>query len=295
MESKIAPWPDDVLAAVRRFELGDIVAGVPFLHYGAVEGGLPLDFPSAEESTDAEVEVGSDEEREQPTAKARVFDAVVWEPADGDGYAMITTQSCDLHEEGEPQQPWFQVCPVRNMPSGYAGRTLPAFLHRITPPGFPDGEWAVDLRMEVAVEKTFLVGREPIKGFVDERSLVTFADALGRRRDRAALATYLVESVSGSLRQLRRSTTGFKTMLKNEVYSVRLRIEEGSRSSPTSVRLHVFARGVVSENVRTRFGDWWDEARGACDSVGITLLPTKFHDGMTDLDIYEAAIPLDLG
>ncbi len=84
-------------------------------------------------------------------------------------------------------------------------------------------------------------------------------------------------------------------MLRREVYSVRLRIETGSRSLPTSVRLHVFARGAVSENMQERFGDWWDSARGACEAIGITLLPTQLHDGETDLDAYEAAIPLDLG
>lgn len=149
--------------------------------------------------------------------------------------------------------------------------------------------------MEVPVEKTFLVGKHPIRAFADEQALVAFADALGRRRDRAALASDLVEAVAHTLRELRRSKVGFKNMLRREIYSVRLRIEEGSRSRPTSVRLHVFARGTVSDNIRTRFDDWWDGAREVSEAVGITLLPTQFHDGETDLDMYESTIPLDLG
>jgi hypothetical protein len=274
---------------VRRFELGDIVAGVPFVYYGCVEDGLPLDFPPQLGEGD-----GPEGEGNAPVG-ARTLEVVEWEPPDGDSYAIVTSQSCDLHEEGHPQQPWFQVCPVRKLSDDFQGKTLPGFMYRIAPPNLPPGEWAADLRIEVAVEKTFLVGKEPIKGFADESSLVDFADALGRRRDRAALATPLVDAVGGSLRQLRRNNTGFKNMLRREVYSVRLRIEAGSRSQPTSVRLHVFARGAVTENMRERFGDWWDSARGACEAIGITLLPTQLHDGETDLDAYEAAIPLDLG
>jgi hypothetical protein len=223
------------------------------------------------------------------------FDVIEWDKGDGGAYAIITTQTCDLCEEGTPLQPWFQVCAVTKLPDAYAGRTLPSFLYRIEPPDLPTGQWAVDLRMEAPVEKTFLVGKSPLRGFADEEGVVAFADALGRRRDRAALAAQLVQAVGTTLRQRRRNSSSFRRMLREEIYSVRLRIEEGSRAEPVSVRLHVFARGAISDNVRSRFGDWEDEARQSCTEAGMNLFPTQYHDGETDLDLYEVAIPLDLG
>lgn len=187
------------------------------------------------------------------------------------------------------------VSPVRRMSGEHATRTLPGFMYRISPPDLPVATWAADLRMEVPVEKTFLVGKTPIAGFADERGLIDFADALGRRRDRAALASSLVGAVASTLRERRRRQDGFRNMLRREVYSVRLRIEAGTREEPVSVVVHVFTRGPVSDNVRDRFAAWWDEAREACDRVGITLLPTRFHACEADLDVYEDAIALDLG
>ena len=181
------------------------------------------------------------------------------------------------------------------LPDDYDVPTVPGFLYPIEPRTLPKGRWVADLRFEMPLEKTVLVGKEPIRWFADETAQIAFAEALGRRRDRAALASPLVRAVGNTLRRRARKG-GFRTMLKEEVHSVRLRIEEGSRSRPVSVRLHVIANAEVTGNVCTRFGDWWDEASPECEGVEITLLPTAFHDGRAmNLDIYDSAIKLDVG
>lgn len=288
-------WPDDVLDVLRKFRQGDIVSDVPFIYYGALDdGGLPLDYPEdgvGDESSSGEPDVGS-----EGAFVEREFDPIEWDPPGCSGLGVITTQTCDLNEEGVPQQPWFQVSPLRRLRDEHADRTPPSFAYRVNPPDLEPGAWVVDLRIEVSLEKTFLVGREPQRAFVDEADAIRFADALGRRRDRAAMSRRLVDAVSGPLRGRRRNNAGFRRMLRDRVHSVRLRVEEGTRSEPVAVCVHVITRGPLDDFDQERFEKWWDEAREKCADASINLLPTTFHDGaQMDVEILESTIRLDLG
>jgi hypothetical protein len=278
-------WPEDVLEALRGFGQGDIVEGVRFPYYGAIVGGLPLTYPA-----DTAEPVVEPSERE--------IGFVEYEFADPGKtpLAVITSQTCDVCEEGEPLQPWAQVSPLRRLPDEYAGKTLPDFLYAVSPPGLPDGVWVVDLRIEVPIEKTVLVGKTAHSAFADEDAVIAFGDALGLRRDRAALSQSLTSTVGHSLRQHRRNKSSFKKPLREEVYCVALNIDEGSRSAPVTVRLHVITHQEPSERVQRVFGVWWDEAHELCAQAGVNLQPNAYHDRRhTDLADYDHWIKLDLG
>ena len=266
-------WPRDVLEALDGWRIGAIVENVPFVVYGAYENGLPLRYPpgqknptgddqSDDTADDSSADRSADEPPgEEPAApdvvdfpEAREFGAGVW-----DGIALewkgmpemgvITSQTCDLNEEGEPLQPWFQMSPLHKLPVSCTGKTLPGFMYRIETPVGETGEWAIDLRVEVPVEKTVLVGRPFRSAFRTEADEIRFADALGRRRDRAALATSITSTVGHTLRERRRKKDSFKKVLRNEVFKAMLNVEEGTRSDPTSVRVHViYDTPVQTEN-----------------------------------------------
>ena len=281
-------WPADVLAALKDFAQGDIIEDVPFSYFGAIANGLPLSFPR----TEAELKSLA----EQQEGAMREFDFIGWKPqSEQEVFAVITSQTCDICEEGPPWQPWVQVSPLYCLSADYQGKTLPDFLYPVQPPGFPKGVWAIDLRLEVPIEKTVLVGKSRRPAFATELEAISFADHLGLRRDRAALSAKITDTVGSTLRQKRRKRDRFRKTLRNEVYEVRLHID-GTRASPTAVCLHVITHEPASDRVREEFDKWWDEARADCAAAGLTLWENKYHDRHhTDLLEYATWILLDLG
>jgi len=119
-------------------------------------------------------------------------------------YGIITTQSCDLTEEGRPvlRQPWLAVAPVIEVAADSSLRDRD-YIYPLAPPSLEGGEWAADLRIEIPLEKSILVGRTPIDAFPDEAGAVAFANYLARRRGRPALASVFHEVLSGTTRRLK--------------------------------------------------------------------------------------------
>ena len=92
------PWPREVLEALRLFKQGDLIDKPPFF-YAALP---PLEIFDAGGLIDEEPQV------------------VELHPDDAPPYGIITTQTCDLDEQGEPSQPWLQVSPVYEVEEGQA-------------------------------------------------------------------------------------------------------------------------------------------------------------------------------
>jgi hypothetical protein len=257
-----------------------------FFYYGSPDHSLPWSV----EPSDASDDRPDDEEHfgGRPT-----FDVLELE-LEGEIFGVVTSQTCDVAEEGIPAQPCFQAAPAYRLGDEYAGRTLPQYLVALEPPDLEPGVWVADLRIEVPVEKTFLVGRRPIAAFSDEGGCLRFASALGRRRDRAALAAHLVDAVADTLRKQKRNNKKFRQVFK-DVQSVRLNINRGTRMNPAVARVHVVTRGPIEEAARDRFESWWEGARDDAGAVGIELLPNEYHDGRSmDVELYDRLIDLGI-
>lgn len=77
------PWPPEVLDAVARFKLGDLIERPPFFY-----GRHPtLELFDSGGATEGESQVSE------------------LHPGDAPPYAIITTQSCDVDERGPPEEP----------------------------------------------------------------------------------------------------------------------------------------------------------------------------------------------
>jgi hypothetical protein len=277
-----AAWPSDVLATLGQFKQGDLFDNPVFFYWGAIADGLPWEAPASE-----------GEEGNVPTPVSREFEVLDFEPSN-EVYGIITTQTCDLCEEGIPAQPCFQASPVHRLSDEFADRTVPAYLVRLDPPDLPPGVWVADLRIEVPIEKTFLVGRHPLAAFPDEDGYLKFAATLGRRRDRAALGAGIIDAVAKTLRQQARNNRRFRKVLNEEIQSVRLNIDRGTRLQPVEARVHVVARGPISEQTKERFEAWWDKARIEAEAAGIHLFPNEYHDS-TCMDVEQYERLIDLG
>jgi hypothetical protein len=274
------PWPKDVLEAIEQFPQGTLFEHPVFFYYGSPDHGLSW-TPAAE-----------DLPPEAAPTSPRSLDVLDLE-LEGEILGVVTSQSCDVDEEGIPAQPCFQAAPAYRL-SHDPGRTPPQYLVPLEPPNLEPGDWVADLRIEVPLEKTFLVGRRPIPGFADEAGFLRFASALGRRRDRAVLAAHLVDAVAATLRKRKSNNSGFKKAF-NTVQSVRLNITRGTRVDPAVARVHVVTRGPIDPKTKDRFDSWWDSARQDAESVGIELLPNEYHDGTAmDVELYEQLIDLGI-
>jgi len=262
------PWPPEVAQALARFKQGDLIARPPFFY-----GRHPtLELFDAGGAADGD---------------SRVHEL---HPDDAPPYGVITTQTCDLDEQGTPTQPWFQVSPVS--PLSDEAILNKAYIVELT--GSLGARYVADLRIELPVEKTLLVGREPIAGFATEEEAEEFARLLGVRRARAALANELVNSVIRLIGRRKANNRRRASRVWGAIWRLGLQIEEGSRLRPVAVRLHVLSEGEPTEEALTWFADWEDIARGEAERVGITLHTTRHHDATSmDARLADRLITLD--
>ncbi|MFL5962591.1 MAG: hypothetical protein ACJ757_06830 [Gaiellaceae bacterium] len=272
-----AAWPADVISAVALFRQGHLIASPPpFPYFGDPDNPLP---PLAEAERAAPAEVPAQRE----------FDALELQY----DFGVITTQTCDIAEEGSPAQPFIQLTPVVKLDNG--PEALPQYLTRLDPPDLPEGSYAADLRIEASVEKSVLVNLQPIEGFPDEAGYVDFARALGRRRERPAIASELVNAVAGTLKRRKTNSNGFKRLMRDHIHSVRLAIDEGTRLHPSVARVHFIASGPLPDEAREKLEAWWQQAYVEAEASGISLLPNEYHESTAmDIDVYDRTIPLSL-
>jgi hypothetical protein len=152
-------------------------------------------------------------------------------------------------------QPFVQVSPVVKMEAAPAG-ALPEYFAPLDPPDLPEAAYLADLRLEVPVEKTVLVGKRPIDGFPDEAGYLDFARRLGRRKERPAVSSALVDAVAKTLKRRKTNSSGVKRLMRDEIHSVRLAIDEGTRLDPTVARVHFIGLGPISKEARDTLDSW---------------------------------------
>lgn len=275
------PWPEKVAEACGRFKQGDLIEKPPFF-YGVSSGSRIW---------------GADEEGEGDDPEDDGSQVDELHPDESPEFGIITTQTCDLSEQGRPTQPWVQVSPVYRLegePEEQERLLSKAYIIELTGPDLPEGRWVADLRIEVPLEKTMLVDKAPIAGFASEDEADGFAGVLGVRRARAALANELVETVIRLIRKKKGNNKARATPVWDELYKLGLRIEEGTRLKPAAVRLHVICAEEPSDLVKEWFTEWEDRARHEAAEADITLRTTSYHDARS-MDVRLADRLIDLG
>lgn len=239
-------WPSEVLEAAGTFVCGDIVEAPPIFYFADPAYGV---LARTKEYADAEY------------SGPEVIDATAVMSA---AYGVITSQTCDIGEIDfdPPVHPFISIAPVFDASSLSGpdrsllrkGKRIGTFYHvpelRSRPPGF----WVVDFRLEVPVEKSWLVGRIPIRGFSEEAAR-TIPRVLTDIRERPAWAESVSNHLQPLLLQELKSLKGQRRALFDAVVSD---IDEiGARAdsmlSPTWVQLAGFTNGAASSEVV----EWW--------------------------------------
>ena len=139
------------------------------------------------------------------------------------------------------------------------------------------------------------MGKRPTDGFPDEAGYIDFARRLGRRKERPAVSTELVNAVARTLKRRKRNSSGVKSLMRDEIHSVRLAIDDGTRLDPAVARVHFIGTNAIPEAAREKLDAWWQEAYTEAKAAGINLLPNEYHDGaQMDIELYERTIKLNV-
>lgn len=268
-----AEWPHAVLDAVRQFRQGDIVDQPPFFYFRSDEHPLwELHIEPADAGEDGSI--------------------VDLDLAERPPYGLITTQTCDLYEEGKkPRQPWFAVAPVYDFTSKLKSGQLEQIrrgevghLVLLTADWLAEGTWVADLRIEVPVEKGWLVGRNPRRSFALLNEYKTLAGRLATRRGRPALSTALTSHIVLPLRTWLKDK-GKK--YRDEVESLRLLVADDPAVSKVAGLIVVAAGDGLSDEAKMA---WTEFENGLIDDAaahGVVALPFRYgtYDDFSGRDI----------
>lgn len=279
-------WPQPILDALERFKQGHLIEQPPLFYVGAPS------FPIWSLTHSADTAMAED-----------LFDV---HEDDRSPYGLITSQTCDLAEEGTPRQPWFQVAPVYELDPASLddnqmqrltnGRMLELVL--LHPPTFrAEDLWVADLRIEVPIEKGWLVGRDPIEAFRAEAGYLELADRLGARRQRGAVAKSVHDSIVKPLkRQVEQMGASNRPVVLGPIHQVRLALAP-DRLEPTTAQLLVVKADEISDEGHERWESWWERLRDRAEPRGLTLLGNRYPtlDELTARDFLTSVeIDLDL-
>lgn len=269
-------WPDSVLSATRGFRQGHLLESPPLIYVASAAHAVW-------ELTRATGD---------PALEDEVFEL---DSQDRAPYGLITTQTCDINE-AKPRHPWIHVAPVYRREEGDLAAMVEqqrvSYLVPLTPPTL-DGPWVVDLRLEVPVEKGWLVGREPMESCASEAEYEVLAQRLGAKRDRPAFADSLVLGVYNPLKTWLEKRAGKDASAG--VTEIRLRIG-GTRLAPYAASLVLIKDVEWTEGETSAWDGWWDKAHPVAANHGIDLLSNEYQmfQSMSARQ-YLDSIPINLG
>lgn len=259
-----ARWPDEVRAATAKFKQGNLVENPPFF-YAATPKWAIWDFTSKEGDP------------------GLPMDLLQIDVADCPPFGLITTQTCDLDEQRpSPRKPWIQVAPVydanglirTNQQRGQLDSGNIYHLVHLTSGSLPGGLWVADLRLEFPVEKSWLVGRDPIEAFDGELGYLDLAQRLAGLRERPALANELVEVV----KSIDVWIDGLDALQRAEALSASVRIiVGGDRLRSDSAQLLLIGRVPITESVRNLWEECWKTAHTAARANGVELIGNRYE------------------
>jgi hypothetical protein len=256
-------WPDEVLAAAEGFTAGDIVENPPFFYFANPKFAVWAATRNYVEDSEGPEVILADHVAPR--------------------YGIITSQTCDLGEVDfdPPTHPWISIAPVYDMSDMDGGtRSLvkkgkgPLHLLHVPKLTVDTSElWVADLRIEFPVEKSWLVGKQPIAGFTNEREQRAVLKRLELIRCRPSWADKVVDVVQ---RVLMAELKTLKASEKDTYDAVVTEIEEiGGRSDslldPSFIQLGAFCHQPLSAPVEA----WWnsvnDVIRDAGGQVGLSV------------------------
>lgn len=239
------PWPEAIIGKLAAYRQGSLIAAPPFAYHASRTNPIWL--------ASKRVPDGEDEPA-----------LIELDPVDGPPFGVITSQDCDIDEEGpQKRKPWVQVAPVYQLTSD--DRRLADVqrwrVHYLAPVSALGQEWVADLRIEFPIEKSWLVLQEPRDAFNAPEDFRHFSELCGRYRSRPGLATTVYEYVLRSLQDymggLAKAAPGLRDEFLEKVSHVFLDVA-GDPLAPTAVQLVLVSEASLTPELLEALNSWWD-------------------------------------
>lgn len=267
-------WPTEVLERVATFRQGDLVANLPLFYWA--DPARPVFARTRDYG-------GS------PPGVVEMHEGWYFE------YGMITTQTCDLADEGDgkPKFAWAQACPVYNAkaphPTDPSKHVLDGGTRRLiregrdqqrmAVPGLGDGLWVADFRLEVPVERGWLAAQERIVVFPNDADRWEVGRRLAWLRARPAFDSRFVRSVQkplvSALRALATADRPRYELMHSEVAEVG--VLSASHAEMTDVAIIVLYESL-SESTKEWWLSQWEAWAERAVAENLNLLPLEFAD-----------------
>ena len=263
-EDNIQEWPAEV-AQLENYRQGSLIERPPFAYHANSQ--LPL--------------WGLTQRDPEPSADAMLE----MRPEDRPPYGMIITQSCDIYGTGSKKKPWVQVVPVYRLPDNDTrwGRAREWKVSYMVPIQSLGQRWVADLRIEMPVEKSYLIGKAPAGLLEDSARL---EEHLRNQRGRIALADSIHERLltplSEWLRNLQDSELGVEFGAR--VTAAFVAVGGDVLMNPTVVQLIFLCSEPLSEQLVGSVQEWWD---GLGDNQPWELLDNRYVAGDEDIPLSE--------
>jgi hypothetical protein len=173
-------------------------------------------------------------------------------------------------------------------------------LYPLNPVGIGPGPWIADLRIEIPVEKGWLVSTQRIPGFPNEKERHRFSIHLGKLRARAALGDHVSVHIAGTLRKTmrRKGSSSKRNAFFEPVVSLRLGLT-GTWEEASGAVLWVVSRDVLADDVRAFFDGWrkknWETAmKNGCGLQSNEYLALTETSALEYHEILRDTVELDL-
>jgi hypothetical protein len=259
-------WPQEVLQAAAQFGCGDVVQNPPYFYFA-----------------DPAYAVLDRTKRYKDGSQGP-------ELIDASGLAapfgIVTSQTCDVGEIAFPfpSKPFIQVSPVFDG-SGLdgslrkllrKGTAVQAFLHLPALSEQHEGFWVADFRLEMPIEKSWLVGRVPIRGFATEEEARMVPKVIGQLRSRPAWADSVNDSVGSTLlKALGELKSGNRGLFDSVTSGIdEIGVKADSMLNPRWIEVMAFSHEVLEDGVH----EWWesttDRIREAANGQGLKVQAT---------------------
>ncbi|MCM2427547.1 hypothetical protein [Streptomyces sp. RKAG337] len=194
--------------------------------------------------------------------------------------AMITTQGCDLLKRTHT---WISVAPVYDaaeyFDKGKLGQIRAGYILHLLPLAPPWGEtgqkWVADLRIEIPVEKTVLIGHTPLESYANEGDYIRVPQRLAHLRQRPDVAEDCLTHVSQPLFDwVNQQEEAAQERMCASVDHVR--IWQDRYDAPTRAQIILIMREGLEE---AHDQELWDQAHNHiyehASRIGLLVLPTK--------------------
>jgi hypothetical protein len=204
---------------------------------------------------------------------------------------MVTSQTCDIRGPGAKKAAFLTVAPVYplrelnpNLTLGDIARS--AYLAHVSASQFSHEVHVVDLRFEVAVEKSIVAERIALAGFATAEERVAFSKKLGEYRRRGAFDELIERDLLKPLEEL-----FYESIAADDVYEIRV-FAEPSISRAESVRLIIVCESAADVAViRSIVGAWYDGIRESGTELNLLPLIVDTIDKVT-IERVRGSVPI---